>query len=67
MVMLKRFKESRDKREEIGAFFADLFKALDCIHHNLLVTKLPWYEVTPKSISKKNSYSRKSDIKYGVP
>ena len=81
IVMLEKFKESRDKKEEFGAFFTDLSKAFDCIDHNLLITKLSWYGVTPKSLKLffsylsnrthsvriNNSYSRKSDIKYGVP
>ena len=81
MVMLEKFKESRDKGEEFGAFFTDLFKAFDCIDHNLLITKLSWYGVTPISLKLifsylsnrtqcvriNNSYSRKSEIKYGVP
>ena len=81
MVMLEKFKESRDKGEELGAFFTDLSKAFDCIGHNLLITNLSWYEVTPKSLKLissylsnrtqgvriNNSYSRKSDIKFGIP
>ena len=81
MVMLEKFKESRDKGEEFEAFFTDLSKAFDCIDHNLLITKLSWYGVTPKSLKLifsylsnrtqgvriNNSYSRKSEIKYGVP
>ena len=81
MVMLEKFKELRDKGEEFGAFLTDLSKAFDCIDHNLLITKLSWYEVTPISLKLifsylsnrtqyvriNNSYSRKSEIKYGVP
>ena len=48
--MLEKFKESRDKGEEFGAFFTDLSKAFDCIDHNLLITKLSWYGVTPISL-----------------
>ena len=81
MVMLDKFKESRDKGEEFGAFFTDLSKAFDCIDHNLLITKLSWYGVTPISLKLffsylsnrtqgvriNTCYSRKSEIKYGVP
>ena len=80
LVMLEKFKESRDKGEEFGAFFTDLSKAFDCIDHNLLITKLSWYGVTPISLKLifsclsnqkhgfriNNSYSIKSEIKYGV-
>ena len=47
MVMLEKFKESSDKGEEFGTFFIGLSKAFDCIDHNLLKTKLSWYDVTP--------------------
>ena len=81
MVMLEKFKELRDKGEEFGAFFADFSKAFDYIDHNLLIIKLSWYEVTPKSLKLIFSYlnnrtqgvrinkgfSRKSDTNYGVP
>ena len=80
MVMLEKFKKSRDKGEEFGALITDVSKALDCIDHNLLITKLSWYGVTPKSLKLifsylsnrtqgvriNNSYSRKSEIKYIV-
>ena len=81
MVMLEKSKESRDKGKEFGTFFTDLSKAFDCIDHNLLITKLSWYGVTPVSLKLifsylshrtqdariNNSYSRNSEIKYGVP
>ena len=50
MVMREKFKESRDQGEEFVAFFTDLSKAFDCIDHNLLITKLSWYGVTPISL-----------------
>ena len=50
MIMLKKFKESRNKREEFGPFFIDLSEAFDCIDHNLLITKLSRYGVTPISM-----------------
>ena len=81
MVMLEKFKESRDKVEELETFFTDLSKTFDCISHNLLITNISWYEVTPKSLKLifsylsnrtqgvriNNSYSRKSDIKFRIP
>ena len=81
MFMLEKFKKSRDKGEEFRAFFTDPSKAFDCIYHNLLITKLSWYGVTPTSVKLifsylsnwtqcvriNNSYSRKSEIKCGVP
>ena len=81
MVMLEKFKESRDKGEEFGAFFTDLSKAFDCIYHKLLITKVCWYGVTPISlklifsylsnrtqgVKVNKSYSKKSEIKYVVP
>ena len=80
-IMLEKVKESRDKGEEFGAFFTNLSKAFDCIDHNLLTTKLSWYRITPISLKlifsyfsnraqgvrTNNSYSRKSEIKCGVP
>ena len=80
-IEIKKFKESRDKEEELGTFFTDLSKAFDYIDYDLLITKLSWYGVTPESLKLifsylsnqtqgvriNNSYSRKSDIKYGVP
>ena len=81
MVTLENFKESRDKGEEFGDFFTDLSKAFNCIDHNLLITKLSWYVATPVSLKLifsclsnrkqvarvNNSYSRRSEIKCGVP
>lgn len=56
--MLIKFKESRDREEKLGAFCTNLSKAFDCIDHNLLITKLPWYGATAKSLSLFLSYLR---------
>ena len=56
MVMAEKLKESRDKREEYGAFFTDLSKAFDCIDHNLVITKLSSYGVTPITLKLIFSY-----------
>ena len=80
MVMLEKFKDTRDKGEEFGAFFTELSKSFDYIDQNLLITKLSWYGVTPISLKLmfsylssriqdvriNNSYSRKSEINCGV-
>ena len=51
MVMLEKFLESGENEEEFGAFFTDLSKTFDCMDHNLLITKLSWYGVTPKLLN----------------
>ena len=80
IVMPEEFKESTDKLEEFRAFFITRSKAFDCINNSLLITKLSWYGLTPKSLNLifsylsnrtqgvriNNSYSRKSGIKEGV-
>ena len=80
MVILEKLKESRDKGEECGVFFTDISKAFDCIDHNLLITNLSWYGVTPISLKLffsylsnrtqcvriNNSYSRKSTVSHRV-
>ena len=77
----RKIERIEGQRRRIWGFFTDLSKASDCIDHNLLITKLSWYGVTPKSLKLifsylsnrtqgvriNNSYSRKSEIKYGVP
>ena len=50
MFILEKFKKSRGKGEEFGAFFTDLSKEFRCIDHNLLKTKLSSYGVTSKSL-----------------
>ena len=81
MVMLEKFKELRNKGEKFGAFFTYFSKTFNCIDHSLLITKLSWCRVTPKSLKLvfsylsnrtqgvmiNNSYNTKSDIKYSVP
>ena len=64
MVMLEKFKESREKGEEFGAFFTCLSKAFDWIDQNLLITKLSRYGVTPKSL--KLIFSYLSNRTHGV-
>ena len=50
LVMLEKFKESRDKGEEFAAFSTDISKPFDCTDHSQLITKLSWYGATPISL-----------------
>ena len=73
----RKIQRSKGQGRRIWGFFADLFKAFDCIDHNVLITQLPWYRVTFKSpklvfsllskwtegVRRSKSYIRKSDIK----
>ena len=54
--MIKKFKESIDRGNEIGALLTDLFKAFDCINHPLLIAKLYNYGASPLSINMIFSY-----------
>ena len=78
MVILEKFKESRDRGDEFRALFTDLSKVLDCIDYKLLIAKLSWYGVTTSSSfsylrNRKDSfrinhiYSNKREIVFGVP
>ena len=58
IVILEKFKESRDTGDEFRALFTDLSKAFDCTDHNLLINKLSWYGVTTKSLNLIISYLR---------
>ena len=78
----RKIKRIEGQRRRIGVFLTDSPEAFDCIDNNLLITKLSWYGVTHKSrksifsylsyrtqqgVRLNNTYSRKSEVKYGVP
>ena len=81
LVMSKKFKESVDKGNAIGALLTDLSKAFDCIDHTLLIAKLFAFGVSPLSLKLTYSYlsnrthrikinkdfSDRTDIEFGVP
>ena len=58
MIVLEKFKESRDRGDKFGALFTDISKAFDCLDHNLLITKLSWYGVTTQLLNLIFSYLR---------
>ena len=59
MVMLEKFKESRNRGDKFGTLLPDLSKAFDCIDHNLLIMKLSWYGLATISHDLIFSYLRK--------
>ena len=48
--MIKKWKESVDSGGAFGALMTDLSKALDCLHHELLIEKFEAYGFDIKSI-----------------
>ena len=47
--MIKKWKESVDNGGAFSALMTDLSKALDCLHHELLIAKVDAYEFDIKS------------------
>ena len=58
LVMITKFKEAIDRRNEFDALFTALSKAFDCINHPFLFAKLYNYGVSPLSINMVFSYLR---------
>ena len=48
--MVKRWREVLENSGETGAVLTDIFKAFDCINHNLLVAKLKAHCVEKSSL-----------------
>ena len=46
LVMIEKFKEAIDRRNEFGARLTDLSRAIDCINHPFLIPKLYSYGVS---------------------
>ena len=81
LIMIKKFNEAFDRRNELGAVQADLSKVFDYINHSLLIAKLYNYGVPPLSINmifpylsnrtyqiKMNEcFSERSTIEHGAP
>ena len=43
LAMVVHFKKALDQEKEYGALLTDLFKAFDCLSHDLIVVKLHAY------------------------
>ena len=56
LVPIEKFKEAIDTSNKIGALLTDFLKALDCLDHSLLDTKLHWHGLLPLSLKLTFSY-----------
>ena len=65
--MIEKWKESVDSGGEFGALMTDLYKAFDCLHHELLAAKLDAYGFDIKSVKLIQQYlsNKKQRIKVG--
>ena len=83
-VLIRLLEESREKLDEnfiVGAVLMDLSKALDCIHHDLIIAKLAAYGIERETlrliysynkgrkqcVKINNTYSKYNEIISGVP
>ena len=65
--MIEKWKESVDSGGAFGALMTDLSKTFDCLHHELLITKLDAYAFDIKSVKLIQKYlsNRKQRVKAG--
>ena len=59
LTMVEKWRKTLDEGVETGAVLTDLFKAFDCIDHNLLITKLYAYGFEKRSLEFIHSYLTK--------
>ena len=59
LAMIEKWRKTLDKGGETGAVLTDLFKAFDCIDHNLLIAKFDAYGFEKQSIDFLHSYLKK--------
>ena len=50
LAMIEKLRNIKDRTDIFAAVLTDLTKALDCIHHNLLIAKLSAYGFDRKSL-----------------
>ena len=81
LVMIENFKKAFDRGDKFGVILTDLYKAFDCINHQLLIAKIDSYGVSPMSTKitfsylcnrtqrtkTKNSFSKRSNILHDMP
>ena len=81
LALLEKWKRSIDRGKVFGALLTDLFKAFDCLNHDLLIAKLnaygfslPGFRLILDYLSDRkqrtrinNSYSTWMEIVLGVP
>ena len=56
LTMIEKWQKSLDNGQYIGALLTDLFKAFDCINHDLLIAKLSAYGLDNNAVSYFYSY-----------
>ena len=56
IVMFEKWKENLNQGRECGALFVDLYKAFDCLQHDLLLAKLNAYGFDYKSLNLISSF-----------
>ncbi len=75
------WRRSIDEKKMVGAIFLDLKKAFDCVDHNVLFMKLPYFGISgleldwcisylsdrSQKVRLENSYSKWCDVTVGVP
>ena len=66
--IIEDWKKALDQNKFVAAILMDLFKAFDCLPHDLLLLKLKSYCVAPSSLNLLESYlnNRKQCVKVGT-
>ena len=81
IIMLEKWKKALDNSKNAGALLTDLYKAFNCLNHELLIAKLEAYgfdylalayvfsylSCRKQRTKLNNSFSTWSDIKSGIP